>query len=81
MCERVILGYLHQVAEAAIQDGFLPDIISSDLHCGSVCGGDTGDGGGGGGKGGAGGRGAQSLINVMAKFLAMGMTLEQVIPE
>ena len=45
----------------AIEQGFLPDVISTDLHWGSMNG------------------GAKDMANMMSKFLAMGMTLQQVI--
>jgi dihydroorotase len=45
----------------AIEQGFLPDSISTDLHSRSMIG------------------PAQSMTNVMSKFLAMGLSLEDVI--
>lgn len=53
------------VAEAAIREGFLPDVISTDLHSGNV---------------GAGGT-AKDLAHVMSKFLALGMSIEQVLEQ
>lgn len=48
-------------AVPAVEQGFLPDSISTDLHSRSMIG------------------PAQSMTNVMSKFLAMGVTLEDVI--
>ncbi|TAM84260.1 MAG: amidohydrolase/deacetylase family metallohydrolase [Acidobacteria bacterium] len=48
-------------AVPAVEQGFLPDSISTDLHSRSMVG------------------AAQSMTNVMSKFLAMGMQLEDVI--
>jgi dihydroorotase len=48
-------------AVPAVEQGFLPDSISTDLHSRSMIG------------------PAQSMTNVMSKFLAMGMPLEDVI--
>lgn len=50
-----------RIAVPAIQQGFLPDTISTDLHKRSIM------------------LPRATLTNVMSKFLAMGMTLEQVI--
>lgn len=50
-----------RIAVPAIQQGFLPDTISTDLHKQSVM------------------LPRATMTNVMSKFLAMGMTLEQVI--
>lgn len=49
------------VAEAGAQQGFWPDLISTDLHSGNVEG------------------SAKDLCHVMSKFLALGMSFEQVI--
>ncbi len=49
------------VAVPAIQEGFLPDTISSDLHVDSM------------------NVGMKDLLNVMSKFLALGLTIEEVI--
>ena len=48
-------------AVPAMEQGFFPDVISTDLHRNSMNG------------------GAKDMANVMSKFLAMGMTLQQVI--
>ena len=49
------------VAVPAIQEGFLPDTISTDLHIGSM------------------NTGMKDQLNVMSKFLALGLSLEEVI--
>jgi len=49
------------VAVPIIQEGFLPDSISTDLHAGSA------------------NSGMKDLLNVMSKFLALGLPLDQVI--
>jgi dihydroorotase len=49
------------VAAPAIQEGFLPDTISTDLHIGSM------------------NAGMKDQLNVMSKFLALGLSLEDVI--
>jgi dihydroorotase len=49
------------VAVPAIQQGFLPDAISTDLHIGSM------------------NTGMKDQLNVMSKFLALGLSLEDVI--
>jgi dihydroorotase len=49
------------VAVPAIQEGFLPDTISTDLHIGSM------------------NTGMKDQLNVMSKFLALGLKLEDVI--
>lgn len=49
------------VAVPAIQEGFLPDTLSSDLHVDSM------------------NAGMKDLLNVMSKFLALGLTIEDVI--
>jgi dihydroorotase len=49
------------VAVPAIQEGFLPDTISTDLHIGSM------------------NAGMKDQLNVMSKFLALGLSLEEVI--
>ena len=49
------------VAVPAIQQGFLPDAISTDLHIGSM------------------NAGMKDQLNVMSKFLALGLSLEDVI--
>jgi len=52
--------YWH-VATAAMQQGFPPDSLSSDLHTGSM------------------NSGFKDMPNLMSKFMALGMTLEQVV--
>jgi dihydroorotase len=54
-------GFNHDVARAALDAGFAPDSISSDLHQDSIRG------------------AARDLPNVLSKFLALGMSLEEVI--
>jgi dihydroorotase len=54
-------SFAWRVAVPAIQQGFLPDSISSDLHTGSM------------------NAGMKDMLNIMGKFLAMGMTVDQVI--
>lgn len=54
-------SFWFRIAAPAIQQGFLPDTISTDLHKRSVL------------------LQRATLTNVMSKFLALGMTLEQVI--
>jgi dihydroorotase len=49
------------VAVPAIEEGFLPDTISTDLHIGSM------------------NTGMKDQLNVMSKFLALGLSLEDVI--
>jgi dihydroorotase len=49
------------IAVPAIQEGFLPDSISTDLHIGSM------------------NSGMKDMLNVMSKFLALGLPLDQVI--
>jgi dihydroorotase len=49
------------VATPAIQEGFPPDTISTDLHIGSM------------------NAGMKNMLNVMSKFLALGLTLEDVV--
>jgi len=49
------------VAVPAIEEGFLPDTISTDLHIGSM------------------NAGMKDQLNVMSKFLALGLSLEDVI--
>ncbi len=50
-----------EVATAALQQGFLPDSISTDLHIGSM------------------NAGMKDMLNVMSKFLALGMTPDNII--
>ena len=54
-------SFWFRIAVPAIQQGFLPDTISTDLHKRSVM------------------MSRATLLNVMSKFLNIGMTLEQVI--
>jgi dihydroorotase len=54
-------SFAWRIAVPAIQQGFLPDSISSDLHIGSM------------------NAGMKDMLNIMDKFLAMGMSLDQVI--
>jgi dihydroorotase len=54
-------SFAWRVAVPAIQEGFLPDSISTDLHIGSM------------------NAGMKDMLNVMSKFLAMGLSLDDVI--
>ncbi len=54
-------SFAWRVAVPAIQQGFLPDSISTDLHVGSM------------------NAGMKDLLNVMDKFLAMGLSLDEVV--
>jgi dihydroorotase len=54
-------SFLFRQAVPAIQQGFVPDSISTDLHIGSM------------------NAGMKSMLNVMSKFLNMGMPLDDVI--
>jgi dihydroorotase len=54
-------SFAWRIALPAIQQGFLPDSISSDLHITSM------------------NAGMKDMLNIMGKFLAMGMTVDQVI--
>ena len=54
-------SFAWRVAVPAVQQGFLPDSISSDLHIGSM------------------NSGMKDMLNIMDKFLAMGLSLDQVI--
>lgn len=54
-------SFAWRVAVPAIQQGFLPDSISSDLHIGSM------------------NTGMKDMLNIMGKFLAMGLSLDDVI--
>ena len=62
-CANGITNYNHTVAQKAIADGFLPDIISTDL-CEAIC---NRDGYG------------KSLPYVMAKYLWLGMSMTDVV--
>jgi dihydroorotase len=54
-------SFLWRVAAPAIQEGFLPDSISTDLHVTSMNG------------------GMKDQLNVMSKFIALGLPLEEVV--
>ena len=54
-------SFLWRVAVPAVQAGFLPDSISTDLHIGSM------------------NAGMKDMLNVMSKFLALGVPLRDVI--
>jgi dihydroorotase len=54
-------SFLFRQAVPAIQQGFVPDSISTDLHIDSM------------------NSGMKNMLNVMSKFLNMGMTLEDVV--
>ena len=54
-------SFAWRIAVPMIQQGFLPDSISTDLHIGSM------------------NSGMKDMLNVMSKFLAMGMPLDGVI--
>jgi dihydroorotase len=54
-------SFAWRVAVPAIQQGFLPDSISSDLHIGSM------------------NAGMKDMLDIMGKFLAMGMQVDDVI--
>jgi dihydroorotase len=54
-------SFLWRVAIPAVQAGFLPDSISTDLHIGSM------------------NAGMKDMLNVMSKFLALGVPLDDVI--
>jgi dihydroorotase len=54
-------SFAWRVAVPAMQQGFWPDSISTDLHTGSM------------------NAGMKDMLNVMSKFLAMGMPVDQVI--
>jgi dihydroorotase len=54
-------SFTWRVAVPAVQQGFLPDSISTDLHIVSMNG------------------GMKDMLNVMSKFLAMGLSLDQVV--
>lgn len=55
------ISFAYSQAIPAIEDGFLPNIISTDLHTGSMNG------------------AMKDMLNVMSKFLVMGMDLQEVI--
>ncbi len=54
-------SFAWRVAVPALEQGFLPDSISSDLHIGSM------------------NTGMKDMLNIMGKFLAMGMSVDDVI--
>ena len=54
-------SFAWRIAVPAIQQGFLPDSISTDLHIGSM------------------NTGMKDMLNVMSKFLAMGLNEDQII--
>ena len=54
-------SFLWRVAVPAVEQGFLPDSISTDLHVGSM------------------NAGMKDMLNVMSKFLALGVSLPDVI--
>lgn len=54
-------SFAWRVAVPAIQEGFTPDSISTDLHIGSM------------------NAGMKDMLNVMGKFLAMGLPIDKVI--
>jgi dihydroorotase len=54
-------SFAWRVAAPIIEQGFLPDSISTDLHAGSAI------------------SGMKDMLNVMSKFLALGLPLDQVI--
>jgi dihydroorotase len=56
-------SFLWRVAVPAVESGFLPDSISTDLHIGSM------------------NAGMKDMLNVMGKFLAMGVPLAKVIAQ
>jgi dihydroorotase len=54
-------SFAWRIAVPAVQQGFLPDSISSDLHIGSM------------------NAGMKDMLNIMGKFLALGMSVDDVI--
>jgi dihydroorotase len=54
-------SFAWRVAVPAIQEGFKPDSISTDLHIGSM------------------NAGMKDMLNVMSKFLALGLSLDEVV--
>ncbi|MGO9256406.1 MAG: amidohydrolase/deacetylase family metallohydrolase [Bryobacteraceae bacterium] len=56
-------SFAWRIAVPAIQQGFLPDSISTDLHTGSM------------------NSGMKDMANLMSKFLAMGLTIQDVVAE
>lgn len=56
-------SFTWRVAVPAIQQGFLPDSISTDLHIASM------------------NAGMKDMANVMSKFLALGLTVDQIVEQ
>jgi dihydroorotase len=54
-------SFFWRIVVPAVREGFWPDVISTDLHIGSM------------------NSGMKDLLNVMSKFLVLGMPLEEVI--
>ena len=54
-------SFAWRIAVPAMKEGFLPDVISSDMHVASMSG------------------GMKDMANVMSKFLALGLPLDEVI--
>ncbi|MEO7652040.1 MAG: amidohydrolase/deacetylase family metallohydrolase [Bryobacteraceae bacterium] len=54
-------SFIFRLAVPAVEQGFIPDSISTDLHIGSM------------------NAGMKDMLNVMSKFLNMGMSLDEVI--
>ncbi|MBV8071108.1 MAG: amidohydrolase/deacetylase family metallohydrolase [Acidobacteriaceae bacterium] len=54
-------SFAWRIAAPAIQQGFLPDSISTDLHIGSM------------------NAGMKDMLNLMSKFLALGLSVDEVI--
>jgi dihydroorotase len=54
-------SFTWRVAVPILEEGFLPDTLSTDLHTGSM------------------NAGMKDMLNVMSKFLALGLSLEEVI--
>ncbi len=54
-------SFVFRLAVPALQQGFLPDSISTDLHIGSM------------------NAGMKDMLNVMSKFVNMGMTVDQIV--
>ena len=54
-------SFAWRIAVPAIKEGFLPDVISTDMHVASMSG------------------GMKDMANVMSKFLALGLPLDEVI--
>ena len=54
-------SFVYEQALPALEQGFLPDMISTDLHTGSM------------------NAGMKDMLNVMSKFLNMGLSMEEVV--